>query len=176
MPNHPDNCYHVTLRAKKGRILFETDQDYWACLDLIRREVKSTGCRLAAWCLLPASVELLGAGDSGLLRLLVRRVTRKYGQYCNVRFDREGAVWSRGAGLQPLMSGFELPVMMQMETAGGVRPAEDYEWSSAGAHVMGNDALGLLDLSFSDRFADAAAWSALLESHFSLRCGHAVAA
>jgi hypothetical protein len=74
------------------------------------------------------------------------------------------------------MSGFELPVMLQMETAGGVWPAEDYEWSSAGAHVMGDDALGLLDLTFSERFADAEAWSALLESHFRRQRNSAVAA
>lgn len=170
-------CYHVVHRAARARVLFETEQDYWAYLDLLRRGLMKTECRLAAWCLLPERVELVACPPAPKsLVLLSRLVDQRYAAYCNVRFDRRGPAWAARPRVNALLPGFELLAMLHTETAAGVRPAEDYPWSSAGAHVVGNDALGLLDLGLGARFGAGGAWSALLEVHAQSEAGRAAAA
>ena len=91
------------------------------------------------------------------------RATRahgRYAQYFNALYGRTGHLWQNRYFACPLADTHLWRAIVYVETnpvrAGLVERAEDYRWSSAGAHEQGSDQTGLLDLAWWEDQNDAA--------------------
>jgi len=87
---------------------------------------------------------------TGFVTLLLRRVHGRYAQYFNVKSGRTGHLWQNryfACALGPAHIWRALAyVDSNPVRAGMVAWAAEYPWSSAAAHIRGNDPTGLLDL------------------------------
>ena len=84
------------------------------------------------------------------LSILLRRVHGRYAQYYNVRSGRTGHLWQNrffACVLEPLHLWKALAYVERNPVrAAMVVSAQDYPWSSAAAHLCGEDPSGLLDM------------------------------
>jgi putative transposase len=127
------------------------EDDRHTYLRLLQENLGEAEVRVWAWCLMSNHVHLIllpGREDS--LSLLMRRVHGRYAQYYNTRWGRTGHLWQNRffsciLGIEHLWAAIAYvernPVRAEM-----VASAAEYRWSSAAAHLTGQDTTGLLDM------------------------------
>jgi putative transposase len=147
----PGVPYHVTQRGVDRQATFSVEDDRHTYLRLLRENLGEAEVRVWAWCLMSNHVHLIllpGREDS--LSLLMRRVHGRYAQYYNTRWGRTGHLWQNRffsciLGIEHLWAAIAYvernPVRAEM-----VASAAEYRWSSAAAHLTGQDTTGLLDM------------------------------
>ena len=140
----PDIPHHVTQRGNRRQTVFFGDDDCRAYLDLLSDYTRQAGVAVWAWCLMPNHVHLmLAPPDPGALRHALAEAHRRYSRRVNFREGWRGHLWlgrfascpMDPAHAQAAARYIELnPVRARL--AG--RP-EDWPWSSARAHLSGQD-------------------------------------
>lgn len=135
--------HHITQRGNNKDEAFFDDEDRRFYLDALKRYRDRNKMKILAYCLMGNHVHVLavpeketslarGMGGTNLL----------YTQYINRKYSRSGRLWqnrffSTVVEEEPYLWAAMRYIERNPVRAGLVRRAEDYEWSSARAHVTG---------------------------------------
>jgi putative transposase len=141
VPNYP---HHVTQRGNRRQSTFFSRADYRTYLRLLASARESAGVDVWAYCLMPNHVHLVvvpARADS--LVAFFREAHRRYTRRINLRQGWRGHLWQER---------FHSAVMDERHLQAAVRYTElnpvraglcgfpqDWEWSSAHAHLRGKD-------------------------------------
>ena len=140
----PGLPHHVTQRGnRRGQVFFE-DSDYALYLDMLAESAARARCAIWAYCLMPNHVHfiLVPSEEDGLRRTFAD-LHRRYTGYINARARTTGHLWQGRYG-SVVMDEAHLfhairYVTLNPVRAGLVKRAEEWPWSSARAHLAGDD-------------------------------------
>ncbi|QNA82918.1 transposase [Sphingomonas sp. So64.6b] len=147
----PGIPHHVTQRGNRRERVFFEDGDYALYLDLLAEAAERSRVSIWGYCLMPNHVHIIAVpSDEDGLRRTFRYVHRHYTGYINARLRVTGHLW-QGRFSSVAMDEAHLVSALRYVTLNPVRAklterAEDWRWSSAGAHIAGE----------SDHFVDVA--------------------
>jgi putative transposase len=136
----PGCPHHLIQRGNRRQRVFFSDEDRAFYLILLKRQIEKFGIVLWAFCLMENHLHLIAVprGKDGFARA-IGEVHRKYTSVINTREDWKGYLWQGRFISYPLSDDHLFAAVRYVERnpvrAGIVRAAEDYEWSSARAHV-----------------------------------------
>ena len=171
----PGCPHHITQRGNNRQVedapwreVFFVEEDRTFYLDTLRQQCERFGLAVQAYCLMDNHVHLIGvpAGEESLAKA-VGRTNLYYTRTINRVHGRSGHVWQDRFFSCPLDEEHFWSAVLYAERnpvrAKRVRSAWVYRWSSAAAHVKGEDATGLLDLAaWRDRVGGETDWRAEL--------------
>ncbi|MCK4341487.1 MAG: transposase [Phycisphaerae bacterium] len=141
VPSYP---HHVTQRGNRRQQTFFCDDDYRAYLGLMAEWCRRCGVEIWAYCLMPNHVHLIAVPNSeDGLRRGVGEAHRRYTRRVNFRERWRGHLW-QGRFASFVLDDYYLLaatryVEMNPVRAGMVDRPESYPWSSASAHLAGQD-------------------------------------
>ncbi len=140
----PGYAHHVTQRGVRRMATFMQDSDYSDYLTLVSEACKKAGTEVWGYCLMPNHVHLIMVpSHKDGLRAALGEAHRRYTRMINFREGARGHLWQeRFASF--VMDGQHLVtcaryVELNPVRAGMVPRPEDWAWSSARAHLEGND-------------------------------------
>ncbi len=159
--------HHISQRGNGRQIIFDTIEGRLVYLDLLRKYAERFGLSIWAYCLMGNHVHLLAVppkADS--LARALGRAHADYARYLNICRRSCGHVWEARYFSCPLDEQHLWRAMAYIERnpvrAGLCARAEDYQWSSAQAHIHGSSGGGMLDLrAWRERY-DGRAWGSIL--------------
>lgn len=146
----PDVAHHVTQRGNRKQQVFFGEHDYAAYRDLVAAACAANEIRCLAWCLMPNHVHLiLVPGSAGALRAALGEAHRRYSRRINLAHGWTGYLWQGRFASYPMDDAHLMAAIRYVElnpvAAGMAKEAGDWRWSSARAHLAGeND--GLTDI------------------------------
>ena len=141
VPNIP---HHITQRGNRRQQTFFCDDDYAAYLDLMAEWCRKCHVEIWAWCLMPNHVHLVAVPqcEEGLARA-IGEAHRRYTRRINFRQEWRGHLWQERFASFPMDENHLLAAARYVEmnpvAAGLVEQPGDYRWSSARAHLLGED-------------------------------------
>jgi putative transposase len=140
----PGLPHHVTQRGNRRERVFFSDDDYALYRDLLGEQCRRQGVACWAYCLRPNHVHLVLVPDreEGLGRAL-GETHRRYSTAINARLRVTGHLFQARFGSaamdeEHLMAASRY-VALNPVRARVVEQAEDWRWSSVGAHLSGRD-------------------------------------
>lgn len=136
--------HHVTQRGNRCQQTFFCDEDYQEYIALMAEWCGKCGVQIWAYCLMPNHVHLIAvpfAEDS--LARAIGEAHRRYTRRINFRENWRGHLWQERFASFPLDETYLLASARYVEMNPvaahlAVRP-EEYPWSSARAHLAGED-------------------------------------
>ena len=140
----PGLPHHVTQRGNRREAVFFGDGDYRAYLDLIAAAARGSGTAIWAYCLMPNHVHfIMVPSDADGLRRTFAEAHRRYTAMIHAREKWTGHLWqgrfsSTAMDERHLIAAARY-VPMNPVRAGLVERAQDWLWSSARAHLAGQD-------------------------------------
>jgi putative transposase len=138
----PGVPHHVTQRGNRRERVFFEDGDYALYLDLLSDAAAQARVAIWAYCLMPNHVHIVAVpSDEDGLRRTFRYVHRHYTGYINARLRVTGHLW-QGRFSSVAMDEAHLVCALRYVALNPVRAklakrAEDWQWSSTGAHLKG---------------------------------------
>lgn len=163
----PGIPYHITQRGTNRERVFFRIADRKLYLQLIRENLAEAGVRILAYCLMTNHVHFIAVPErEDSLAILFGRAHGRYSQALNIRRGRCGHLWQARFHSCPL-SPAHLEVGLRYVEANPCRARmverpEQYRWSSAAAHLLGErDRTGVLDLQYWQRAGGAQTWTEL---------------
>jgi len=159
----PGCPHHITQRGNHKQTVFETDRDRLSYLEILRSYCIQFRTRLAGYCLMTNHVHLIAIPErEDSLALAVGRTQRDYALWFQVRRQQNGHLWQNRFYSCPLEDDHLWEALRYVEVnpvrAALAAEAWDWPWSSARAHVYGDDPMGLVDLSRWIRRYNAQTW------------------
>jgi len=136
--------HHVVQRGNNRENVFIDDEDRKKYIKLLKKYSGERESRILAYCLMSNHVHLLiKPKENDSLYKMMQGVTLCYTQYTNRKYSRTGRLWeSRYHSCIVDKDSYLWAVARYIETnpvrARMVKKAEDYAYSSALAHIMGN--------------------------------------
>jgi len=163
----PGVPHHITQRGTARQTVFRTRADRRVYLGLLREQARLAELPILAYCLMRNHIHIVVTpAESGQLAEVLQRVHGRYAQYFNGRLARCGHLWQNrysSCALAPAHLWLALRyVELNPVRAGLVEMAEEWEWSSARAHLEGSDRQRLLDMEFWQREGGVENWRRLL--------------
>ena len=143
----PGLPHHVTQRGNRRQKTFFCEKDYVAYIRLMKEWCTRCHVDIWAYCLMPNHVHLIAVPESeDGLRLAIGEAHRRYTRRVNFREGWRGHLWQgRFASFvmdQPHLLSAARYIEMNPVMAGLVSRPQDWRWSSAAAHIAGqNDTL-----------------------------------
>lgn len=140
----PGLPHHITQRGNRRQQTFFGEEDYQVYLALMAQWCVKYRVEIWAYCLMPNHVHLLAVpeSESGLARA-IGEAHRRYTRHINFRQGWRGHLWQERFTSFPMDERHLLAAARYVEmnpvAAGLVDLPEDYRWSSASAHLAGND-------------------------------------
>jgi putative transposase len=134
----------LTQRGNRRQRTFFCDEDYLAYIELMAEWCLKCQVEIWAWCLMPNHVHLIAVPESetGLARA-VGEAHRRYTRRINFREGWRGHLWQERFASFPMDENYLLAAVRYVEmnpvAAGLVQNPEGYPWSSAKAHLAGQD-------------------------------------
>ncbi len=140
----PGVPHHVTQRGNRRLDTFFEEADYRAYIELLAASCAKAGTEVWAYCLMPNHVHLvLVPSHEDGLRAALGEAHRRYTRRINERNDWHGHLWQERFHSFPLDEPHLASVVRYVELnpvrAGLAARAEDWDWSSARAHLTGRD-------------------------------------
>ena len=134
----------MTQRGNRRQQVFFSDDDYIAYRTLLAEGCKAAGVAVWAYCLMPDHVHLiLTPSDEDGLRAALGETHRRYTRHVNFRENWRGYLWQGRFASFPMDEAYTLTCARYVELnpvrADMVRRARDWRWSSARAHLKGED-------------------------------------
>jgi len=141
VPNFP---HHVTQRGNRRQQTFFSDEDYGEYLDLMATSCARCTTEVWAYCLMPNHVHLVMVPrQSDGLRCTVGETHRRYTRRVNFREGWRGHLWQERFHSFVMDERYLLGAVRYVESnpvrAGLCAQAADWPWSSARAHLRGED-------------------------------------
>ena len=136
----PGCPHHLIQRGNRRLRVFFSDEDKAFYLTLLKRHIEKQGIALWAFCLMENHVHMIAVPLTmdGFARG-IGEAHRKYTSAINTREDWKGYLWQGRFITYPLDECHLYAAVRYVERnpvrAGLVTLAEDYEWSSARAHI-----------------------------------------
>lgn len=139
---YPDHPHHIVHRGNRRLAVFLEDDDRAVYSKLLKRYSERFGVRLWAYCLMPNHVHLIGVpAATQSLAKAIGAAHWRYAQWLNRRLKRTGHLWENRYFSSPLDPTHLWAAVRYVERnplrAGLVRVAEEFDWSSARAHISG---------------------------------------
>ena len=140
----PGFPHHITQRGNRRQETFFNDEDYQAYIDLISEWCSRYGVEVWAYCLMPNHIHLIAVPESeDGLRLAIGEAHRRYTRFINFREGWRGHLWQGRFASYVMDEKYLLACVRYIEMnpvrAGLVTKPEKWSWSSASAHISGND-------------------------------------
>ena len=143
VPGYP---HHVTQRGNRRQKTFFCADDYQYYLELMGELTHQSGTEVWAYCLMPNHVHLVmvpGCEDG--LRSSLGEVHRRYTRYINFQRGWRGHLWQERFHSFPMDENYLLATVRYVELnpvkAKMCTLPQDWKWSSASAHLNGNNDL-----------------------------------
>ena len=142
----PGLPHHVTQRGNRRERVFFSDDDYALYRGLLASQCRKQGVTCWAYCLMPNHVHLILVPDRNeSLSRALGETHRRYTTAVNARLGVTGHLFQARFGSaamdeEHLMAAARY-VALNPVRAGLVERAEDWRWSSVGAHLSGRDDL-----------------------------------
>ncbi|MDB5704390.1 MAG: transposase [Sphingomonas bacterium] len=140
----PGLPHHVTQRGNGRAQTFFEEADYALYRDLFAEAATRAGCAVWAYCLMPNHIHaIVVPSDEDGLRRTFGDLHRRYTGYINARARRTGHLWQGRFG-SVAMDEAHLHHALRYVSLNPVRArlakrAEEWGWSSARAHLAGED-------------------------------------
>ena len=140
-PGYP---HHIIQRGNRRQQTFLCSDDYIVYISLMAHWCKKHAVAVWAWCLMPNHVHLIAVPQTpdGLARA-VGEAHRRYTRHVNFREKWRGHLWQERFASFPMDERHLLAAARYIEmnpvAAKLVDNPEDYRWSSAPAHLKGED-------------------------------------
>jgi putative transposase len=136
--------HHVTQRGNRRQQVFFSDGDYQSYLTLLAESCRQANVAVWAYCLMPNHVHLiLVPRDEDGLRAALADAHRRYSREINFREGWRGYLWQGRFASFPTDDNYVLACARYVELnpvrAKLVVRARDWRWSSARAHLKGQD-------------------------------------
>ena len=136
--------HHVTQRGNRRQQTFFCDDDYLEYLSLMAEWCGKYGVQIWAWCLMPNHIHLIAVpGSEESLTRAIGEAHRRYTRRINFRENWRGHLWQERFASFPMDENYLLAAARYVEmnpvAAGIVERPEEYPWSSARAHLAGED-------------------------------------
>ena len=140
----PKIPHHVTQRGNRRQRVFFSSDDYQEYLRLMAEWCSSWDVEIWAYCLMPNHVHLIAVpARCECLRRAIGEVHRRYTRHINFREGWRGYLWQGRFASYPMDTMYLFTAARYIENnpvrTGLVAVPDDYEWSSAKAHVSGRD-------------------------------------
>jgi putative transposase len=140
----PGLPHYVTQRGKRHQQTFFVDEDYVEYRRLLAASRKRCGTAVLAYCLMPHDVHLvLVPSHEDGLRCALAEAHRYYTRRINFRKGWRGSLWQERfhsfAMDQPHLLATARSIERNPVRAGLCRTPEQWPWSSARAHLCGED-------------------------------------
>ena len=134
--------YHITQRGNRRQPVFFGEDDYRTYLHFLREQSLRWGLQVWAYCLMTNHVHLIVVPNSEQsLARGIGETHRRYTRAINFREGWRGYLWQGRFASVPLDEPYLMAAMRYVEhnpvAAKLVVHAEEYPWSSAHAHVTG---------------------------------------
>jgi putative transposase len=148
VPGYP---HHVTHRGNHRQTVFFSDSDRQVYLRLLKGFFARYSVRTLGYCLMSNHAHLLLVPESPRsLALGVGRLMNDYARWQHTQCNQTGHLWQNRYFSCPVDEDRIWDVLRYVELnpvrAHMVQQAWDWPWSSATAHVCGNDASGLVEM------------------------------
>ena len=159
--------HHITQRGNARQDVFTTDALRRAYLQLLSEHAAANRLRLLAYCLMTNHVHIVAVpeADSAMANTF-RHAHGRFSQYWNTDRNRTGHLWQNRYYSCPVEELAVCRVMAYVENnpvrAGMVERAEDFAWSSAGAHMGRIGAEAMLDMEWWQSRWTAENWRGVL--------------
>lgn len=140
----PGIPHHITQRGNRRLETFFSESDYREYLYLMAEWCNRCKVQIWAYCLMPNHVHLIAVPESedGLHRA-IGEAHRRYTRYINSQKEWKGHLWQGRFASFPMDEPYLIATARYIELnpvkAGMVRRPEEYRWSSAKAHLQGED-------------------------------------
>jgi len=136
--------YHVTQRGNRRAQTFFEDGDYALYRDLLAEAAVKAEAEIWCYCLMPNHVHVIVVpSDKDGLRRTFAYVHRRYTGFINARHRWTGHLWQGRFGAvvmdEPHLAHAMRYVSLNPVRARLIDRAEDWRWSSVGAHFAGID-------------------------------------
>jgi putative transposase len=139
--NYP---HHITQRGNRRQDTFFCDDDYRYYIRLMSEWCDKCGVKIWAYCLMPNHVHLVAVPESeDGLRRAIGEAHRRYTRHINFREQWRGHLWQGRFASFLMDEQYLLTATRYIELnpvkAGLVSIPEQYPWSSARAHIKGEN-------------------------------------
>ena len=85
--------YHVCARGMGGQLIFESDEDRWEFLELMRDCCRDAQVTIVAWCLMSDYVDLVLLDYEDKMSAAMQRLLLTYARRFNKRTGRAGCLF-----------------------------------------------------------------------------------
>jgi putative transposase len=136
--------HHITQRGNRRQKTFFCDEDYLAYIELMAHWCEKYTVEIWAWCLMPNHIHLIAVphNQEGFGRA-IGEAHRRYTRRINFRENWRGHLWQERFASFPMDERYLLATARYIEmnpvAAKLVQRPEDYPWSSAQAHLKGEN-------------------------------------
>jgi putative transposase len=140
----PKLPHHIVQRGNRRQKVFFTETDYDAYLSLAAEWCREFKVEIWAYCLMPNHVHLIAVpAHADSLARAIGEVHRRYTRMINFREKWRGFLWQGRFASYPMEERYLYAAARYIEMnpvhAGLAQNPEDYPWSSARAHLSGQD-------------------------------------
>ena len=140
----PGCPHHITQRGNRRQQTFFCDDDYLAYIELMAEWCRNYRVEIWAWCLMPNHIHLIAVPHTEeALSRAIGEAHRRYTRRINFRERWRGHLWQERFASFPMDEQYLLATARYIEmnpvAAELVQNPEDYRWSSALAHLAGED-------------------------------------
>ena len=135
--------YHVSARGIGKQLVFETDDDRWEFLELMRDCCRDAGVTVVAWCLMSNHVHLVLADYEDAMSAAMQRLLLTYARRFNKRTGRSGRLFRERFERRSLDTDWQVMEAVRSVHAdpqeAGISLIERYPWSSFAEYLRAYD-------------------------------------
>lgn len=135
--------YHVCARGTGKQLIFESDDDRWELLELMRDCCREAGVTVVAWCLMGNHVHLVLADYDDRMSAAMHRLLLTYARRFNKRTGRTGHLFQNRFDRRSLDTDWQVMEAIRSVHAdpqeAGISLIERYPWSSFAEYLRAYD-------------------------------------
>ncbi len=135
--------YHVCARGMGGQLIFESDEDRWEFLELMRDCCRDAQVTIVAWCLMSDYVDLVLLDYEDEMSAAMQRLLLTYARRFNKRTGRAGCLFRERFERRSLDTDWQVMEAIRSVYANpqeaGISLIERYLWSSFAEHLRAYD-------------------------------------
>ena len=135
--------YHVCARGMGGQLIFESDEDRWEFLELMRDCCRDAQVTIVTWCLMSDYVDVVLLDYEDKMSAAMQRLLLTYARRFNKRTGRAGCLFRERFERRSLDTDWQVMEAIRSVYANpqeaGISLIERYPWSSFAEHLRAYD-------------------------------------